>query len=431
MSKVKTIFKVFRGDFRHLPKVAIFTILSISLYNFGWGVADPFFSLYLAQFSDQYTVIGFYRTLAVVAGVLVLIPLGDLLDRVSHSRLIDSAKCGYVVIGLCYFLAGEYLSVPLLVFALLLNGALMPVVWTGTAATLRDYSDKKDAALTFGFFLTARQLLWILGIAASLYIVWKYPIHYVFIPVIIFPVLSILLSRKHLPTKHHEPFLLALKDLVFEDKIIVRFFKEMRGFNSEMWSSYFLTFLSVTIGLIGMAFIPLYAQEIGFSLSKIGVLVLVMNIPFLLSFVAAEIADRSERLRNIIIGFAISSISLGCMSLWHTEEWAVWVFSFLMMAGYAIALPSIDSITTVLTPKKYTGTGSALNDLFTFLSVMIFSPVIGYLIDALNWQYLFYTWAVVIGGLMAYTAVLQYIFKKRNLLYHINHPDSKNDPYII
>ncbi|MFC1598333.1 MFS transporter [Patescibacteria group bacterium] len=430
MQRVKTIMRVFRGDVRQLPRVIIFTIASIAVYNFSWGFADPFFSIYLSEFSGHYVTIGFFNTLATLAGALVLIPVGNLLDRVRHDKIVNFAKVGYFFVALCYFIAGEFGSTTLLIVTLFFHGGFAAMVWAGTSATLRDYADKKDAGLTFGFYVTARQLAWVIGLGIALLLVLRMPIHYIFIPVMIFPVASILLSRGQ-PEKHHQPLGSALKDIIFKDKLVGRYIKEMKGFNREMWVTYVLFFFAYSIPLLSLTFLPLYAVAQGYSLVKIGLLVLVMNIPFIFSFISAEIADHSERLRNVIVGFGLSAIAIGLLSILHDDGLWLFALGFVFMAGYSVILPSISSVITILTPKQYTGTGSATLDMTIFISAIIFSPVIGFIVDTFDWGTTFLIAALFFGVLAAATFILKVYFIKQNRVFHLNHPDSKNDPYII
>ncbi len=430
VDRFQTLLKVMKGDFRHLPKVTIFTIASISIYNLGWGFADPFFSLYLSTFSDQYTIVGLFQMLATVAGVIILIPIGNLLDRMRHSTVVNVAKTGYFVVALMYFIAGITLSIPVLVIALLINGMLGVVVWTGTTSTLRDYSDENDAALTFGFYFAAIKLTWCIGLGIALWLVWKFPIYYIFIPVMIMPLLSMIFTRG-IKEKHHQPFHKAIHGVVVKDKFVLRFVQEIKGFNSEMWWMYILRFLGMSIHIVAFVFIPLYAQSLGFSITKIGVLVIIMTIPFLFSFISAEIADHSERLRVIILGLGVSAIAISILSLWHDSSLAIFILSFMFVAGYAIHLPSLSSVISVLTPKQFTGTGSAMATLVQALGVVVFSPIIGFVTDQYGWDTLFIGCGVMLTCVMLIVVVLQIGFKKRNQLYRVNHPRSKHEPYIV
>jgi MFS family permease len=419
-----------RGDIKRLPKIITLTVISFAFYNFGWGFADPFFSLFLAQFADSYALIGVLSTVFVATSAVFMIPVGDLLDRVRHSLLINGAKCVVVVVAVLYFLAGYFDSTPFLVIALVLNGFTYAPIWAGTSATLRQYSSTKDAAMSIGLFLTSRQLAWAVGLGFGLWVVANFPIYYIFIPSMVMPLVSVAFGRGQ-KEDHHEPLGQALRDIIIKDKLVVRFFREMKSFNVEMWWAFGTFMLAYLPSMLATIYIPLYAESLGFSLVHIGLLVMVMNVPFILSIFSAEIADHSERIRNVVIGMLIAAVSMGALALWNDQMWHLFVAGFFLVAGYSIVAPSLSSIITVLTPKEYSGTSTAMLELVLQMTVVFFGPVVGLSIDALDWETTFLLIGVLFVLVALSSLVASRVFARRNRLYHINHPDSNHGPYVI
>jgi len=431
MHRFSTFVNILRGDAKRLPRILVLTILSIGIYNFGWGFADPFFSLYVSQFTTQYTVIGFCSSLMSVLTIVLLFMVGPLLDRCRHQTLIDAAKVGYFFVGLFYFLAGQWHSLTMLLIAIILNGALIPMVWTSTLATLEKYTDEKDTTLTFGLYASVRQLMWGCGLAVSLLVVWKFPLHYIYIPVMIFPLLSILVTR-HVKEEGVQPFFAALKAVVVEDRVLVRMIRELRLFATELRWAFVLTLFTYIVYMIGMTYVPLYAMAQGYTHVQTGLLLLVMGSPFFVSFLTAEMADHSERFRNIIVGLIVSSIALGGLAQWgQGTGWHLFACGFLLMAGFAIIEPSLSAIVTMLTPKKESGTSSAVMGCMVFLSVVVFSPVMGFLIDGYGWQKTFIVCALFCFCLALLTSAIRRQFKKKNLLYRLHHPHDAHNPYVL
>lgn len=421
---------MFRRDITSLPKIITLTITSFALYNFGWGFADPFFSLFLAEFADSYALIGALTTIFVATSALMMVPVGDLLDRVRHSLLINGAKGVVVIVATLYFIAGYTGSTSLLIVGLVLNGFTYAPIWAGTSATLRQYSSPKDAATSIGLFLTTRQLAWAMGLGFGLWVVANFPIYYIFIPTMVMPLVSIAFGRGQ-KEEHHEPLGKALRDIVFTDKLVMRFFREMKHFNLEVWWAFGTFMFAYLPSMLATIYIPLYAESLGFSLVQIGLLVMVMNVPFILSIFSAEIADHSERIRNVVIGMIIAAVSMGALALWNDQMWHIFVAGFFLVAGYSIVAPSLSSIITVLTPKEYSGTSTALLELVLQMAVVIFGPMVGLSIDVLNWEATF----LIIGLLFVLVALSSWyairVFTRRNRLYHMNHPDSQHGPYVI
>ena len=430
MHQIHTLIQLLRGDIRHLPRVVVLTIMSMALYNFGWGFADPYFSLYLESFTNDYTVIGFFQTLALAAAFLMTFPVGDLLDRTNHFRLMIFAKCGYAVVGILYLTADILHSIPLLIIALLLNGFFMPFVWTGTIATLEDHTTKKHAAMTFGMFVTGYRIAWMLGLTIAVVLVRFLPIYIVFVPVIIFPLLSALFNRRQPDANHKEPILSALKDIIVKDKIVVHFYWKMKQFSWEEWMVYAMYFVVASIQVMGLTFLPLYARYLGYSISAAGT-VLLTNIPFLFSVLFAETADHKGRLRNVIMAFAISGITAFLLSLFSSSGWLFVLIAVIFMVGHAMSIPALTAIISILTSKKSTGSSAAFLDIAAFGGAILFAPGIGLCVDIMGWRSTFILYAVFLLCMMFFVVYIQYLFKKRNILYHNNHPRSKREPYVI
>lgn len=435
MSKFHTFARIVKGDVHHLPPAIKTTVVAASLYTFGWGFADPFLALHLKSFSSHYATVGGFQTLSMCVGIVVLILLSGLLDRRHHYRIIQMARIGYAFVGLFYFLAGVFSSLPLLLVALVLHGASFPGIWTSTTAQLSTLAPRKEIGLTFGLYITLYSFTWMLGVLIASLFIDHVSVYMVFIPVSIFAMLSWLYTRnRKLHYQHMQPTQSLHADLhreVFQDKLFRRFFKDIKALNSEALLMYVLYFFCYPMISIGVTFLPLYAASKGFSFQQVGLLVFIVNAPFLLSFISAEISDRTERLRNIVIGLGISSAGFFGLFFWHDALWHLYLFAFLFMAGYAMIIPSLVSVITLLTPATYRGTSAALIDLMIFLSIMIFAPLIGFAVDLRGWSFLFATAGFVFASWMIITLITKRIFKRRNIQYHKKHPRVMYDQYIL
>lgn len=418
-----------KRDMHQLPRLTVLTIISIAIYNFGWGFADPFFSLFLAEFSDSYALIGFFTTIFTAASLLLIIPVGGILDRVRHSTMMNFAKVLVSIVALCYFFAGYFLSTPLLIIALLLNGITYALIWPATIATIRDSSTGKNAALGLGLFFTFRQLAWAFGLFCSLFFIWHFPIYSIFIPTMITPLISILFSGKK-EEKKGQGLKRAVHDLFVKDKIVLRFFTEMKQFNAQMWWAYITFMLLYVVYVVALIFIPLFAESIGFSMLHIGILVITMNIPFILSFFSAEIADHSGRMRLIIAGIFISSCGAFFLAFFHSAAWHLFFGAIILVIGYSIATPSLSSIITLLTPKGYAGTGTSLLEFCLQLSMVITSPLLGFIIDRGGWKSGFASVGMLCAMVCCSSMLAFFFFRKKNRSIQ-KKSTKKSAPYVL
>ncbi len=427
--KWSTLVSIMRGDLRHVHRAAFLTIASIAVYNLGWGFADPYFSIYLSGFGDNYGLIGLFQTILVVVTVFTLIPAGELLDRTSHRTLVNGAKWLYVLVGSGYIIAGATHSMSVLLGTLVLNGILIPFVWTGTSASLRTAATKKDATLIYGLFMAARQVAFAIGLLCSLLIIDRFPIYYIYFPVVCFIVLSIPLFPKD--RRPRERLFPALRDIVIRDKIFLQFFKTLRRFPSELWWVELLLVLVSVTEVVALIFLPLFTLDQGFSLKQVGLLLVVMNIPYLLSFIPAEIADHTERLRMFIIGSLIAGMALVSLVVWHAQWWQIALSAAILTLGQGIAVPAASAVAAMVTPRRHAGVTSALLDSDTFIVYIIFAPLIGILVDRTGWNTTLLVVAVQLFFVAVLATVLRRMFLRRQHLFHALHPKSNNNPYIV
>lgn len=423
--------KSFTKEVFSIQKPLRMIIASMAVYMFGWGFADPFISVYLSTFADDYSTIGDYHSYGSIAALFVLFFIAELIERTRADKMLNTIKIAYAFVGLFYFIAGMTQSLQILIPTIIAHGILASSVWSTAGALMREIARPKEVNLTWGLYHASRNLAFVCGIAIALLIVSRLPIYYIFVPIIIFPPVSILFTKNIDSGVQKEPFASAVKDIIVKDKLIMRFLYDLKEMKKEIWFIYFMQFFHNAIYAVMYTFLPLFAVSLGYGIVGIGTLVLISHIPFLLSFVAAEIADSSERMMNIVIGFAISTTGFFLLSVWHSSGIALAVGLFVVMAGVALLAPSIAGMVTMLAPKKASGTSSVMMSYMMFGSSAVMSPVMGRLVDAYDWAQSF---AILGSAFILVTMMviaIRWYFHRQNMIYHINHPKSKKQPYIL
>lgn len=429
--QAETFFRVFTKDIKGLPKPILRVILAMGIYSFGWGPADAFFSVFLSTFTDDFSTIGFFKTLAALGGAIVLLPLGDLLDRVRHDIIMRFAFLMYVLIGIAYYISGEWLLTPLLMVTLLVHGTMAAILWASAEATLREQSDDDNSSLVFGLHATVHHTLFAIGMFAMLFFADIVPIQYTFLFVIIFSLVALSLMSKSLPARKSQPVGKAIHEVIVKDKLFVAVIKKIIHFPVEMWFMYLLHFCKIGLVAFINGFVILYLEERGASLAVMGGFVAASTLPFLVSFIAAELADRTERLMNIAIGFTIAGLAIGSLTIWNTEIWHVYLVGMVGVFGAAVAGPSISGIVSVLTPKESSGEGTAMIDFVKMVSLAICASAIGLTIDGVGWYGTFAIISLICFALVILVMIMRVRYRHENKIYHINHPDSKKEPYIL
>lgn len=75
------IIQTIKNDFHSIPTSVKWVTLMFSLWIFGWGFADPMFSLYLKNIVPDYALIGILASITSLISVLLAIPLGETEDH--------------------------------------------------------------------------------------------------------------------------------------------------------------------------------------------------------------------------------------------------------------------------------------------------------------------------------------------------------------
>ena len=79
----------------HIPIGIKLIVLVIFLRNLGWGFVDPFFSIYLKHFHENYVMIGLFSALLSLSALLSVIPLMRLGDKVKEATIIEDGEVLY------------------------------------------------------------------------------------------------------------------------------------------------------------------------------------------------------------------------------------------------------------------------------------------------------------------------------------------------
>jgi MFS-type transporter involved in bile tolerance (Atg22 family) len=99
---------------------------------------DTYFSIYVGSIIGTARGITFIGTVLAAAKLLFAIPVGNINDYANVKHLLLLGKILYVFCALLYFFAGIFLSGPLLLCAVLLNGFASATTFT----TYRSYYGK-------------------------------------------------------------------------------------------------------------------------------------------------------------------------------------------------------------------------------------------------------------------------------------------------
>ncbi len=419
------------ADIRKLPKGVLLAVFAIAIYRAGWAAGDMFMAPFLKTIVADYSKIGFFGSLATFTAAALTIPVGVLADHIRRPSLIRFGLLLYPFAALSYFAAGMAQSIPLLVGAVIIHGFAIPFVWTSSESYIRAESTEASASQAFGLFDSGKFLFLILGAAAAFFIE-AIPIYYIFLPVVVSALLAASIV-KNLPSKRSKNVSAekVWKQIKKHHNLLKEVGKDLLTFNGEMYTAMTLALFIRIVGALGTLFIPLYALEHNMSLTHIGLLMVLMHSPALLSFAFARLADKGEKVATIMSGMGIIGLCALGLFIWQDQTWAIFGFSLLMMTGLTLMSPSVYGIITQLSVKKFDGMNTALQNIVSRLGFGIAAIGIGQISDNWGVEFNFLLLALACLGLLVLLTFLRLHWKLENKLWQKNHPKGIHAPYSL
>lgn len=350
-------------------KLIVFVVF---LRTLGWGLVDPFYSLYLNQFHENYTVIGLLTSLLSFAALLAVIPLIRLADRVKEAIIIGDGEVLYFFVILAYVLAGVFKSIPLLILGLIFNGVAQTFIAVGSEAYIRKH-DGEGRAGPFGFYVALDYFGWIIGMLIAAFTVQYYGLNMMFL----FVMPSIIASFFILPHIHER----GLKSLTkgfkkyFNSKNdVLELCKDCKKLDPRMIFFLIIAFFDGVIRMFSYIFIPLFGLSINLDLRSIALLMAVMYLPFIFSYFFSELSDRMRKMNVIATGLFIGAVSFISLYFIVQKAWVILLAATISLS-MAIIRPAYNGAITRLTPRRMLGEVTGLNNFVERLG-RILGPVL-------------------------------------------------------
>lgn len=352
-------FHYIKKDLHSIPHGVKLIVLVIFLRTFGWGFIDPFYSIYLKQFSENYTVIGLFTALMSFSALLAIIPLMRIADKVKEAIIIRDGEVLYFFVILALILAGLLKSIPMLVFALFLMGIAQTFVIVGTESYIRKH-DGKGKSGPFGYYIALDYLGWILGMLIAAFTVQYYSLNLMFL----FVMPSIFASFLILPRIHERgirSLFSGFKRYFHNGKDFVSIFEDCKLLDPKVIFFLVIAFFDGIVRMFSFIFIPLFAFSIGLSLKSVAFLMMVMYLPFIFSFFFSELSDRLKKMNVIATGLFIGAFSFVSLYFIVDQMWVV-ILAAVTSLSMAIVRPAYNGAITRLTPRRMLGEVTGYNN---------------------------------------------------------------------
>jgi len=168
-----------------------------------------------------------------------------------------------------------------------------------------------------------------------------------------------------------------------------------------------------------MFFIPLLGSELDLSLNQISLLIGFMYLPYVFSFVFAEIADRYERILIASVGLTLSAFMLFFL-YFTTESSLVAILSSLVALSLALINPAAEGMLTALTPVEKRGEITGVQFLFQRTG-QLFGPLIfGFIANAKGLNFVFLIIAILAVLLTMFSIYLKFKLHLEQEIHTVN-----------
>ncbi len=388
--------RCFRKDYLSITlgiKLAAFVIF---LRSFGWGFVDPYFSIYLKQFHDNYTLVGFFVSLMSVSALLAILPLLRVTDRMRERVIIKDGELLYLVSILGYVVAGLFKSIPLLLLVLFFHGMAITFVAVGTEAYIRKHNVKGKTG-PFAYYVAMDYCGWVLGMLIAAFTVQYYSLNSMFLFVV--PgVLASLFILPHIRERGISSFFRAVRRCFRTRQDITGLFQDARSLSPKMVFFFILAFFDGAIRMCTLVFIPLLALTIEMDLRSIALLMAVMYMPFIFSFFISELTDRLRQMHVIAAGLFIGALSFILLYFIVHQVW-IMVLAAAISLSMAIIRPAYNGAITRLTPRRMLGEVTGYNNFVERIGRITGPVLMGVIADFYSLQIAFLLIALVAFGL--------------------------------
>ncbi len=394
----------FRKDIHVIPVGIKLAVLVIFIRTIGWGFVDPFYSLYLNQFTGNYTLIGSLTSVYSFSALLAIIPLMRLTDRVKDTTLISDGELLYFLVILGYIFAGFFRSIPLLILTLFFTGIAQTFVVVGTESYIRKHSRGGQVG-PFAFYVALDYFGWIIGMVLASFAINYYDFNSMFL----FIAPSILVSFFILPRIRERgirSLLSGIRRYFHSRADFFSIFQDCREINPKAIFFFILAFFDGMVRMFSFVFIPLFALAINLNLSQIALLMAAMYFPFILSFFFSEMTNRMKKMNVIATGLFIGALSFILLYFIVDHLWFVLLAATISLS-LAIVRPAYNGAITRLTPRRMLGEVTGLNNFIERIGRILGPIITGLVADAYGLSTAFLMIAVIAFVLGALSILLR------------------------
>lgn len=381
-----------KSDTKAIPLGVKLVVLVIFLRALGWGFVDPYFSIFVSEFTGSYAGVGSLISIMNFTSLLAIIPLVRLADKVKDTTIMRDGEVMYFFAITFYLLASSTGRLPFLILAFICSGIAYPFVIVGVEAYIRKRCNAKCTASSFGFYTALHYLGWISGMVLGAFGFQYYGFKYMFLFVLPSVIIGFYVLQ-NIKESGLKSLFSGITKYFHRREDFKAIAKDIKELNNRTFFIMLLAFFDGAIVMFTFIFIPLFAISLNLSLREVALLMAFAYMPFVFSYIISEATEQLKRINLITTGLFIGAISFVLLALVLDYTWVL-VLTAINSLSLAIVRPAYNGMLTQLTPRRILGEVTGLNNIMMRLGYVIGPIVTGHFADKYSLQHAFVVMAI-------------------------------------
>ncbi len=357
-------------------RLTLFTLYVTGFIGYtGFSLLFPVMPLYARQLSASVSQVGLIVALGSYVTALFLVPFGILADRLGRRTLLVTGFTAFTLAPLLYLMADT--PGQLLWFRAvhgLATAAFIPVV----TSLVIDLASPSRRGEVVGWYTTSTQLGFVAGPVTGGLLLSHYGFEVAFYGCSAITMLGLVFILFRLTTIPQR-----LSGEMALDRSL-NWLSQRRVF-AGLLAPFFVTFGSGTIA----AYIPLYGKGFGITEAQAGFIVTAVYITStVLRTPAGRLSDKIGRKPVILLGLAISALSVALISQFHSFVSLVVVALFFGI-GMGLAIPPSFALVADVASSGMRGLAMGMTSSFLQAGIAVGATVMGIVAGISNFEIMF------------------------------------------
>lgn len=352
----------------------------VFLYTLGWGIVTPFLPIYYKSVLGSYTAVGIVTALLPLFSLLVDIPAGGIINRVSKIKTMRLMLLLYLPFS---FFFVSLRNITHFIFFRIYHSAIATPFWIAADSYARENAPKWKAAQAISLYDVAITLSMIIGpaIGGLLFSRFGFSLLYAVSLFAGFAFLATFILKDKEP---HERARDAARELIFVDGVYKRSIVDFLQ-NKLLVKVYSFVFLFRFCASFVVMLLPLFLKEYGASNLQIGLVFGIYYLPLLFEPYFSLYAKNKRLMTMGLLLCAILFVSLFA----NNRLSFIFFHAILLSLLFAAIIPMLNGRIVELMPREQVGELSGVGMMFSHVADFAGPLIAGVVSDVFGLRFVF------------------------------------------